>query len=85
MEMLLEQGQEHRLPVVQQQAGCRLDKSENVIEKVTDEQDVKYKTKNAAGLDKTVLLPFWSTSRRLRMSVNDILAVLQYLKKFEHE
>ncbi len=70
---------------MQQQGGCRLDKSETPTEKATGEQDVKYKTKNVAGLDKTVLLLFWSTSRRLRMSENDTPAVLLYLKKIEHE
>ena len=70
---------------VQDQGGCKLDKSESVIEKVTKEQDVKYKTKKAAGMNKTVFLLFWSTSKRFRMSENDIPAVLEYLKKIEHE
>ena len=51
---------------VQDQGGCKLDKSENVIEKVTEEQDVKYKTKKAAGMNKTVSLLFWSTSNDSR-------------------
>ncbi len=70
---------------VQDQGGCRLDKSENVIEKVTKELGVKYKTKKAADLDNIVFLLFWSTSRRLRMSENDIPAVLANFKKIEHE
>ena len=62
-----------------------LDKGEHAIEKVTKEQDVKYKNKKAAGMNKTVFLLFWSTAKRFRMSENDIPAVLEYLKKIEHE
>ena len=55
------------------------------MEKATEEQDVKYKTKKAACMSKIVFLLFWSTSKRFRMGENDTPAVLEYLKKIEHE
>merc|ERR1719158_1807240 len=54
---------------------------ENEIEKVTKEQDVKYKTKEAAGLDKSVAE---LTSDKEGVET-ELSAVMEYLKKIEDE
>jgi hypothetical protein len=54
---------------------------ENEITKVTKEQDVKYKTKEGAGLDKSVSE---LTSDKDGVST-ELSAVLEYLKKIEEE
>jgi len=54
---------------------------ENEIEKVTKEQDVKYKTKEAAGLDKAVA----ELSSDKDGVETELSAVMEYLKKIEDE
>merc|ERR1711920_955941 len=54
---------------------------ENEIEKVMKEQDVKYKTKEAAGLDKSVA----ELSSDKDGVETELAAVLEYLKKIEDE
>merc|ERR1712232_1229126 len=54
---------------------------ENEIEKVTKEQDAKYKTKEAAGLDKSVA----ELSSDKEGVETELAAVMEYLKKIEEE
>merc|ERR1719321_850051 len=54
---------------------------ENEIEKVTKEQDVKYKTKEAAGLDKAVA----ELSSDREGVQTELAAVEEYLAKIEEE
>merc|ERR1712183_483335 len=54
---------------------------ENEIEKVTKEQDVKYKTKEAAGLDKSVA----ELSSDREGVQTELAAVNEYLAKIEEE
>merc|ERR1719321_271965 len=54
---------------------------ENEIEKVTKEQDAKYKTKEAAGLDKSVA----ELSSDKEGVQTELSAVMEYLKKIEEE
>jgi len=54
---------------------------QNEIEKVTKEQDVKYKTKEGAGLDKAVA----ELSSDKEGVETELAAVLEYLKKIEDE
>jgi len=55
--------------------------NENAIEKVTKEQDAKYKTKESAGLDKSVS----ELSSDKDGVTTELSAVLEYLKKIEEE